>query len=77
MTVDVLLDERNPAPEFALLEALEKAGYDVNGARIRIESLHYQVIEYRKFRNRLKGLCDDVSVDRGRNVNFLPCGGMK
>ena len=77
MTVDVLLDERNPAPEFALLEALEKAGYDVNGARIRIESLHYQVIEYRKFRNRLKGLCDDVSVDRGRNVNFLPCGGAK
>ena len=74
MTVDVLLDERNPAPEFALLEALEKAGYDVEGVRLRIESMHYQLEEYRKFRRRLKDLCEDVSVNRGPNVNFPPSG---
>ena len=74
MTVDVLLDECNPAPEMDLLAALEKAGYDVEGVRLRIESMHYQLEEYRKFRRRLKDLCEDVSVNRGRNVNFLPSG---
>ena len=74
MTVDVLLDECNPAPEMDLLAALEKAGYDVEGVRLRIESMHYQLEEYRKFRSRLKDLCEDVSVNRGRNVNFLPSG---
>ena len=74
MTVDVLLDERNPAPEMDLLAALEKAGYDMEGVRLRIESMHYQLEEYRKFRRRLKDLCEDVSVNRGRNVNFLPSG---
>ena len=74
MTVDVLLDERNPAPEMDLLSALEKAGYDVEGVRLRIESMHYQLEEYRKFRRRLKDLCEDVSVNRGRNVNFPPSG---
>ena len=74
MTVDVLLDERNPAPEMDLLATLEKAGYDVEGVRLRIESMHYQLEEYRKFRRRLKDLCEDVSVNRGRNVNFLPSG---
>lgn len=74
MTVDVLLDECNPAPEMDLLAALEKAGYDVKGVRLRIESMHYQLEEYRKFRRRLKDLCEDVSVNRGRNVNFLPSG---
>ena len=74
MTVDVLLDERNPAPEMDLLAALEKAGYDVEGVRLRIESMHYQLEEYRKFRRRLKDLCEDVSINRGRNVNFLPSG---
>ena len=76
MTVDVLLDERNPAPEMDLLATLEKAGYDVEGVRLRIESMHYQLEEYRKFRRRLKDLCEDVSVNRGRNVNFLPSGNM-
>ena len=74
MTVDVLLDECNPAPEMDLLAALEKAGYDVKGVRLRIESMHYQLEEYRKFRRRLKDLSEDVSVNRGRNVNFLPSG---
>lgn len=74
MTVDVLLDERNPAPEMDLLSALEKAGYDVKGVRLRIESMHYQLEEYRKFRRRLKDLCEDVSVNRGPNVNFPPSG---
>ena len=74
MTVDVLLDKCNPAPEMDLLSALEKAGYDVEGVRLRIESMHYQLEEYRKFRRRLKDLCEDVSVNRGRNVNFLPSG---
>lgn len=74
MTVDVLLDECNPAPEMDLLAALEKAGYDVKGVRLRIESMHYQLEEYRKFRRRLKDLCEDVSINRGRNVNFLPSG---
>ena len=76
MTVDVLLDECNPAPEMDLLSALEKAGYNVEGVRLRIESMHYQLEEYRKFRRRLKDLCEDVSVNRGRNVNFLPSGNM-
>ena len=74
MTVDVLLDERNPAPEMDLLSALEKAGYDVKGVRLRIESMHYQLEEYRKFRRRLKDLCEDVSVNRGPNVNVPPSG---
>lgn len=74
MTVDVLLDECNPVPEMDLLVALKKAGYDVEGVRLRIESMHYQLEEYRKFRRRLKDLCEDVSVNRGRNVNFLPSG---
>ena len=74
MTVDVLLDECNPAPEMDLLAALEKAGYDVEGVRLRIESMHYQLEEYRKFHHRLKDLCEDVSVNRGPNVNFLPSG---
>lgn len=39
MTPDVLLDSRNRAPELELIEALERDGHDVAGAKIRILAL--------------------------------------
>lgn len=39
MMPDVLLDSRNRAPELELIEALERDGHDVAGAKIRILAL--------------------------------------
>ncbi|GAJ65799.1 TPA: Rha family transcriptional regulator, partial [Edwardsiella piscicida] len=51
ITPRVILDERNRAPELELLEVLERDGYDVTGAKIRIHAMYYiakQLIEMQK-----------------------------
>ncbi|HIA5517876.1 TPA: BRO-N domain-containing protein [Salmonella enterica] len=80
MTPRVILDENNRAPELELLDELEKDGYDVTGAKIRIHAMYditKQFIEMQKelsLARRLMGSLSDVinnqTVERGANVSF-------
>jgi len=80
MTPRVILDEKNRAPELELLDALEKDGYDVMGAKIRIYAMYgitKQFIEMQKELNLARRLMDSLSnvinnqtVQRGANVTF-------
>lgn len=40
LTPSSLIDNRNPAPELDLIEQLERDGFDVTGAKVRIYALH-------------------------------------
>lgn len=80
MTPRVILDEKNRAPELELLDELEKDGYDVMGAKIRIHAMYgitKQFIEMQKDLNQARRLMDSLSdliknqtVQRGANVSF-------
>ena len=80
MTPRVILDERNRAPELELLEVLEKDGYDITGAKIRIHAMYgiaQQFVEMQKeltFAKRLMTSLNDVITnqthERGANVSF-------
>ncbi len=80
MTPRVILDERNRAPELELLEELEKDGYDITGAKIRIHAMYgiaQQFVEMQKellVAKRFVGSLSDVITnqihERGVNVSF-------
>lgn len=80
MTPRVILDEKNRAPELELLDELEKDGYDVMGAKIRIHAMYgitKQFIEMQKELNLARRLMDSLTnvinnqtVQRGANVSF-------
>lgn len=80
MTPRVILNERNRAPELELLEKLEKDGYDVMGAKIRIHAMYgiaQQFVEMQKeltLAKRLMTSLNDVITnqthERGANVSF-------
>lgn len=80
MTPRVILDERNRAPELELLEELEKDGYDITGAKIRIHAMYgiaQQFVEMQKeltLAKRLMTSLNDVITnqthERGANVSF-------
>lgn len=80
MTPRVILDEKNRAPELELLEELEKDGYDITGAKIRIHAMYgiaQQFVEMQKeltLAKRLMTSLNDVITnqthERGANVSF-------
>jgi hypothetical protein len=80
MTPRVILDERNRAPEQELLEALEKDGFDVTGAKIRIHAMYgitQQFIEMQKelsyaqqLTSRLNNVINNQTKERGANIIF-------
>ncbi|WP_238392804.1 BRO family protein [Buttiauxella sp. 3AFRM03] len=80
MTPRVILDEKNRAPELELLAQLEKEGYDVTGARIRIHAMYgitKQLVEMQKelsLAKRLMSSLNDVITnqthERGANISF-------
>ncbi|MGQ6015078.1 phage antirepressor N-terminal domain-containing protein [Serratia sp. IR-2025] len=84
MTPRVILDEKNRAPELELLEALERDGYDVTGARIRIHAMYgvsKQLIEMQrelceamKYVSTVKDIIKNLNVERGTNVSFTGDG---
>jgi len=92
MTPQVILDERNRAPELELLDALSHDGYDISGAQIRIHAM-YAIVK--QFMDLQKGLIEagrqisnanriiqGQAQERGINVSFtgkdkgLACGGL-
>ncbi len=80
MTPRVILDERNRAPELELLGELEKDGYDITGAKIRIHAMYGITKQFVEMQNelsvarRLLGSLNDVitnqTKERGSNVSF-------
>lgn len=76
----VILDERNRAPELDLLDELENDGCDVQGARIRIHAMYdiakqfiYMQSELSDMRRYLSAINDIVksqTTERGMNVCF-------
>lgn len=81
MTPRVILDERNRAPEMELLEELERDGYDISGAKIRIHAMYeitQQFVEMQRellVVKRLMSSMNDVITnqtrERGVNVSFI------
>ncbi|GKJ67448.1 TPA: phage antirepressor N-terminal domain-containing protein [Klebsiella pneumoniae] len=80
ISAQVILDERNRAPELELLEALEKDGNDVTGAKIRIHAMYgiaKQFIEIqselshmKKYLVAINDIVNNQTVERGMNVCF-------
>ncbi|MBZ6625945.1 antirepressor protein Ant [Klebsiella pneumoniae] len=80
ISAHVILDERNRAPELELLEALEKDGNDVTGAKIRIHAMYgiaKQFIEIqselshmKKYLVAINDIVNNQTVERGMNVCF-------
>lgn len=80
MTPRVILDERNRAPELELLEALQRDGYDITGAQIRIHAMYgivKQFIEMQKelaeasrYMSAVNDIIKNQTVQRGSNVSF-------
>ncbi|EIV7638077.1 antirepressor protein Ant [Klebsiella pneumoniae] len=80
ISAQVILDERNRAPELELLEALEKDGNDVTGAKIRIHAMYgiaKQFIEMqselshmKKYLVAINDIVNNQTVERGMNVCF-------
>ncbi|EJX4928788.1 hypothetical protein OD635_005873 [Salmonella enterica] len=80
MTPYVILDEKNRAPELELLAELEKDGYDVTGAKVRIHAM-YDIAkqflgmqgELSHAQKMLSGISDIIrnqTKERGSNVIF-------
>lgn len=79
-TPERLMDGRNRAPELELIQALEKDGYDVAGAKIRIVALHEamgQCIEMRaalmsaaRLAEQIHNTTSVAKENRGKNVLF-------
>ncbi|MDG1643477.1 phage antirepressor N-terminal domain-containing protein [Klebsiella huaxiensis] len=80
ISAKVILDEKNRAPELELLDALQKDGCDVQGARIRIHAmyniasqlLHMQseLAEMRRYLSVINDIAKSQTVERGMNVCF-------
>ena len=80
ISAKVILDEKNRAPELELLDALQKDGCDVQGARIRIHAmyniasqlLHMQseLTEMRKYLSVINDIAKSQTAERGMNVCF-------
>ncbi|MCG9534024.1 BRO-N domain-containing protein [Providencia huaxiensis] len=80
LTPSCLIDNRNPAPELDLIEQLERDGFDVTGAKVRIHALHNSAkqavqieelfVDTKKMLHRLKDSFDVGSRLGGANVVF-------
>lgn len=80
LTPSSLIDNRNPAPELDLIEQLERDGFDVTGAKVRIHALHNSAkqavqieelfVDTKKMLHRLKDSFDTGSRLGGANVVF-------
>lgn len=80
LTPSSLIDNRNPAPELDLIEQLERDGFDVTGAKVRIHALHNSAkqavqieelfVATKKMLHRLKDSFDVGSRLGGANVVF-------
>lgn len=80
ISAKVILDEKNRAPELELLDALQKDGCDVQGARIRIHAmynianqlLHMQseLTEMRRYLSVINDIAKSQTTERGMNVCF-------
>ncbi|HHB6782242.1 TPA: phage antirepressor N-terminal domain-containing protein [Klebsiella pneumoniae] len=80
ISAQVILDERNRAPELELLEALEKDGNDVTGAKIRIHAMYGIAKEFieiqselshmKKYLVAINDIVNNQTVERGMNVCF-------
>lgn len=67
MTPDVLLDSRNRAPELELIEALERDGHDVDGAKIRILALR----DVASWQVKLLAMMEDVRWRLGHQADRI------
>ncbi|MGJ3353418.1 hypothetical protein [Providencia sp. Je.9.19] len=75
-----MIDNENPAPELDLIEQLERDGFDVTGAKVRIHALHNSAkqavqieelfVDTKKMLHRLKDSFDVGSRLGGANVVF-------
>ncbi|WP_272579052.1 MULTISPECIES: BRO-N domain-containing protein [Providencia] len=80
LTPSSLIDNKNPAPELDLIEQLERDGFDVTGAKVRIHALHNSAkqavqieelfVDTKKMLHRLKDSFDVGSRLGGANVVF-------
>lgn len=80
LTPKVILNQRNRAPELELLEALEKDGFDVTGAKVRICAFHdiaqqlinmqNQLIDVRRYLSLADQIINAQLEERGNNVVF-------
>lgn len=80
ISAQVILDERNRAPELERLEALQKDGCDVQGARIRIHAMYdiakqfihmqSELAEMKKYLRVINDIVNNQTVERGMNVCF-------
>ena len=80
MTPRVMLDKKNRAPDLELLESLERDGYDVSGAKVRIYALYSIVRWYldtqhdletvRQYLTSAEKLVRDYVKEHGNNITF-------
>ncbi len=80
MTPRVILDEKNRAPELELIEALEKDGYDVTGAKVRIYAMYgitkqfidiqQKMAQAARISSSLNDIIKETRVERGMNTSF-------
>lgn len=80
ISAQVILDERNRAPELELLDALQKDGCDVQGARIRIHAMYdiakqfihmqSELSEMKKYLRVINDIVKGQTVERGMSVCF-------
>lgn len=80
ITPRVILDELNRAPELELIDALEKDGYDVKGAKIRIHAMYgitkqfmemqKDISDMRRYLSAMKDIVEYQTSERGMNVSF-------
>ncbi|EOY8024250.1 phage antirepressor N-terminal domain-containing protein [Salmonella enterica] len=80
ISAQVILDERNRAPELELLDELEKDGCDVQGARIRIHAMYdiakqfiymqSELSDMRRYLSAINDIVKNQTAERGMNVCF-------
>lgn len=80
ISAQVILDERNRAPELELLEALEKNGNDITGAKIRIHAMYgiakqfidmqSELSHMKKYLVAINDIVNSQTSERGMNVCF-------
>ena len=80
ISAQVILDERNRAPELELLDELKKDGFDVQGAAIRIHAMYDIAKQFihmqselsgmRKYLSAMNDIVKNQTVERGMNVCF-------
>lgn len=80
ISAQVILDERNRAPELELLDALENDGCDMQGARIRIHAMYgiakqfiymqSELSDMRRYLSVINDIVKNQTAERGMNVCF-------